>query len=135
MKSEHLMADIPCKAFVERDGKILFVQEADGPWALPGGRIHVGEMPREALKREIREELGVDIEVGDPFDVTVFTSKSGLAHLVVAFHATIAEGQELVADPSEVAAIEWVGIEEILTRTMHIGSRSIIERLAKRGTP
>ena len=132
MNGNHLMADIPCKALIRRDGKILFVHEIDGTWALPGGRMDVGEMPREALVREIKEELGVDVEAGALVECTVFTSKSGLAHLVLAFETTMAPGQEPAPDKTEVTAVEWVTSEEILTRTMHVGSRSIIESLLTR---
>ncbi len=94
--------------------------------------MHEGEMPRESLKREIYEELGVDVDVGDPIDCTVFTSKSGVAHFVVAFEADIFPGQDLVPDQHDIAAIEWVEITEILKRNMHVGSRLIVERLAKK---
>ena len=36
-----------------------------GRWELPGGKVEAGELPQHALHREIREELGVGIELGD----------------------------------------------------------------------
>ncbi len=61
------------KAIIEHNGKILLVKEAPnnegtnpGLWDLPGGRIAFGEKPIDALRREVREEVGLDIEVERP---------------------------------------------------------------------
>jgi 8-oxo-dGTP diphosphatase len=57
-------------AVIIRDGCVLACRRnadraAGGLWEFPGGKVEPGESPKDALAREIREELGVDIEVGD----------------------------------------------------------------------
>jgi len=52
-ESEHLVADIPQKAIIEHEGKVLMVMNSERHWQLPGGRLHTGEEPIEGLKREI----------------------------------------------------------------------------------
>ena len=41
--------------------KFLLLQERDGLWALPGGGLDHGELPHECLRREIREEMGLEV--------------------------------------------------------------------------
>ena len=56
-------------AIIIRDGKLFATQRGYGEWKdwweFPGGKIEPGESPEDALKREIREELATEIEVGD----------------------------------------------------------------------
>ena len=49
----------------ETDGKICLVQTPNGAFYLPGGEIEAGENQEIALKRELLEELGADMEIGD----------------------------------------------------------------------
>ncbi len=64
MKSIEVVA-----AVIVRDGKIFATQRGYGEWKdwweFPGGKMEPGESAREALVREIREELDAEIEVGD----------------------------------------------------------------------
>lgn len=56
-------------AIILRDGQVFATQrgygEFQGWWEFPGGKIESGESPKEALMREIREELDAEIEVGE----------------------------------------------------------------------
>ena len=64
------------KAFIEKDGMVLTLGAPKGDLDFPGGKIQEGEARdgdasslAEPLKREVREETGLEIEVGDPFAV------------------------------------------------------------------
>ena len=54
-------------AIIQRDGAYFATQrgygEFEGMWEFPGGKIEPGERPEAALKREIQEELGIDITI------------------------------------------------------------------------
>ena len=56
-----------------KDGKVLLVKRAHKPfngyWVLPGGHVEQGETIRDAAVREMREELGLDIEIIETIDV------------------------------------------------------------------
>ena len=57
-------------AVIEEQGKVLIARRKvgdrfGGRWEFPGGKIEPGELPEEALKRELREELDIEVQVGD----------------------------------------------------------------------
>jgi 8-oxo-dGTP diphosphatase len=57
-------------AVIEKDGKLLVCQRTRHQtmplkWEFPGGKIEEGEQPRDALRRELEEELGIDATIGD----------------------------------------------------------------------
>jgi 8-oxo-dGTP diphosphatase len=54
---------------MRRQGKVLVGQRPEGAslagtWEFPGGKIELGELPEEALARELKEELGIEAEIG-----------------------------------------------------------------------
>ena len=74
-------------AIIIKDYKILIAQRAPNDklankWEFPGGKIEHGESPQECLKREIREELDVEIEVLDFFAESIYEYHSGTISLM-----------------------------------------------------
>jgi 8-oxo-dGTP diphosphatase len=102
---------------IER-GRVLLTQRKrgthlEGSWELPGGKVHAGEDPREALRRELREELGIDVLVGDIVDVTFHHyEEADKAVLLLFFEVT---RYSTSPDPRalDVAAFEWAGPEAL----------------------
>ena len=70
--------DVAVAVLIRSDGAVLLAQRPEskvysGYWEFPGGKIEPGEPVAEALKREIREELGIEIERAYPWITRVFT--------------------------------------------------------------
>ncbi len=109
------------------DGRILVVQRGrgayPGAWAIPGGRQRRGETMQEALRREVREETGLIIEVGDPLwigDILDPTDPPAYHYTVVDFAAFAIDGELEAGD--DAADARWVDLAEVrdlpLTPTM-----------------
>ena len=63
-------------AIIKNDDKIFATQRGYGEfkdgWEFPGGKMETGETPQQALIREIKEELEIDIEVGELIDTVEY---------------------------------------------------------------
>ncbi len=105
-------------AVIIEDGRILLVKRANEPnkgkWSVPGGLVRVGESLIDALKREIQEEIGVEIEVDDVACVSEEIFRNGRVrfhYVIIDFFARITKGN--VRPGSDAAEIRWVPIQEV----------------------
>lgn len=105
-------------AAIFRDGRVLLAQRALAPWAgawsLPGGKVEAGERLAEAVAREIREEIGLDIVVGPLAGISEVLPENGSQgrHFVVlAYAARWCGGEPVTGD--EVAALRWIDPEDL----------------------
>lgn len=101
-------------AIILKDDKILIAQRAPGQnqagkWELPGGKIEPGETLQECLKREIKEEFEVDIEVLDFFGESIYTYSSGTIKLM-AFWCRWLNGDFILKVHSRIC---WVCKDEL----------------------
>jgi len=102
-------------ALVFREGNVLLVRRgqppAEGVWAIPGGRIELGENLQRAAEREIHEETGVRIKAGDPvftFDVIERDSDGRVRfhYVIVDLMAAYVDGDPIAGDDAREA--RWI---------------------------
>ncbi len=102
---------------VER-GRVLLSQRKPGShlagsWEFPGGKVESGEDPRAALVRELKEEIGVDVTVGDILEVTFHHYAEAAKSVLLLFY--IVKRTEGSPEPTaiDVAAVAWAGVAEL----------------------
>lgn len=110
-------------ALIRSEGRILMVkQEKDGSayWLLPGGNLEEGESLQEGLRREVREETGIETAPGELLAVAETISPERDVHILhLIFEATMPEGatpracdsEESVIDIAFMSAAELIGCD------------------------
>jgi mutator protein MutT len=86
-----------------------------GKWEIPGGAVEFGEKIREGLKREIKEEIGIEIEVGELLHVCDHILTEEKQHWISpTFICRIINGTPQVKEPEKCDRIDWFTVEEAL---------------------
>jgi len=100
------------KGVVIRDGRVLLLLNERGEWDLPGGRPDPGEDHRTALTREVREETGLDVEVGRLLDEHMFEVLPQ-RFVRIAAYACLLLGEGDVVLSHEHREMRWLPLEEL----------------------
>ena len=100
-------------AVIMKGGKVFATQRGYGEfkdgWEFPGGKVEAGESPEEALRREIREELEVDVNVGDLIDTIEYDYPA--FHLSMKCYACTIAGGSLHLLEHEAA--RWLSADQL----------------------
>lgn len=102
------------------EGQILMIKSPDRGWEIPGGQVEARETLTDALKREVKEETGIDIEVGDlkavHSNITKRVQPDGISPIgsIVSFGFTGRAVSGELTTSDESLEVIWVNRENIL---------------------
>ncbi len=121
-------------AVLVEDRRVLLTQRKTGThlagaWEFPGGKAEPGEDPREALARELREEIGIEARVGEIVDVTFHRYEDAQkAVLLLFFEAARAPGSP---EPRalDVADVRWAGPDELDERAFPPADVAVLRKV------
>lgn len=113
-----------------KDGKIFLskrgvnARNEKGKWDFPGGSVEFGEKCEDAIKREIKEEFDINIEVVDLLEVVNHIIPDEGQHWVSpSYIAKHISGKPKIMEPEKISEIKWAELSEINPDTLTIPSR------------
>ncbi len=116
------------------NGKVLLTQRKagahlEGLWEFPGGKVEAGEDPRAALARELKEEVDLDVSVGDAVDVTFHRYEEVEKAVLLLFFEVTRKLGSGDPKPIDVAALRWAAHGELDTLTFPAADVAIVRRV------
>ncbi|MCS7260544.1 MAG: NUDIX hydrolase [Anaerolineae bacterium] len=123
-------------AVLVKDGCVLLVKRASPPsqgtWAIPGGRVKLGETLQHAAERELREETGIIARAGSPiytFDVIQRdeTGQVRFHYVIVDLWMEYVAGEVQAGD--DAAEARWITYQDLDTLPIHPTTRTLLERI------
>ena len=129
MKDVKKHIEVVAAVIRDEDGKILATQRGYGAmkdgWEFPGGKMEPGEIPQEALQREISEELAVTIEV-DEFLCTVHYNYPEFYLTMHCYWCHVVQGAVKLL---EHEAARWLTMDQLNTVDWLPADQEVIERM------
>ena len=122
-------------ALILQDGELLLIrrrtQPGQGKWGVPGGLVELGENVQDAMMRETKEEVGLDVEavkLMDVFDSVTLDEQGRIQYhfVVVNFLAHIVGGNLRTA--SDILEARWVSVGEVEKFNLTKSLRAIFEK-------
>ena len=121
--------------FDEAGDELLIQRRPDegllgGLWEFPGGKQEEDESLEAACRREVKEELGIDVAIDDPF----YTLSHAYSHFKITLHAFRCHVVDGTPEAREGQPFRWVGIDALDDYAFPRANRRLIEELERRQT-
>ena len=132
-KKEHIVTSVVA-VIVDDEGRVLLTRRSIQPfqdlWVMPGGKIDLGEPILEALKREVHEEVGLEVEIEGLIDVFEhLTPGEENCHFVILYYRCRPLYCDIVFNEHEVVEAAWVPCCELSGYTIPAGARYILGKV------
>ncbi len=122
---------------MDEEGRVLMQKRGGkasnevGKWKFPGGRIEYREKAEDALKREMKEELGVEVEIEKfLFNLENYIPEEGEYWFVPVYLCRIKKGRVRNMEPEKCEEIAWFDIESLPENVAH-GTREIVAHVKR----
>lgn len=117
---------------LQRNGKVLVAERPKGKpysgyWEFPGGKIEPAESPLTALRRELKEELGIDVISADHW----FTHEHAYPEKTVLLDIWIVADYQGETEGKENQRLQWAGLEEMIQLKLLEGNHAVMARIAE----
>jgi 8-oxo-dGTP diphosphatase len=132
-KESHIVTSVVA-VIVDQDQQVLLTKRCvppfQGEWVMPGGKIDLGEPIVAALKREVWEEVGLEVEVGRLIDVFEHvTPGADNYHFIIIYYLCTPLYCDVNHNRDEVAEARWVKGEDLAQYKIPAGARFILGKL------
>lgn len=106
--------DVAYACIINKNNQILMVYNEDaGHWSMPGGKVEAGEYLDQALVREVKEETGYDVSVGEIISVNERRIINTKEHAIFfTFACQLLGGEVCIQDPKEISKVVWMNLTE-----------------------
>jgi mutator protein MutT len=121
------------------DGKLLLTKRGQkaknerGKWEIPGGSVEFGETVAQALKREVKEELDIEIKVGEMVQLCDHIIEDEGQHWVSpSYICKLVAGEPTIMEPEKCDEIRWVSLEEAQQLPLALATKEDVAVLLQR---
>ncbi|NTU66646.1 MAG: NUDIX domain-containing protein [Candidatus Moranbacteria bacterium] len=131
---------VGCGAMIfNADGKVFLAKRGpnarneSGKWDFPGGGVEFSERCEDALKREIKEEYDIEIEIIELLDVVSHILHEEKQHWVSpSYIAKITSGEPKIMEPEKCEEIKWIELKDIDSDSLTLTSQSDIKKYTEK---
>jgi mutator protein MutT len=122
---------VSVKGVVIRAGRVVLLENERDEWELPGGKLEPSEAPHRCAEREIREELGLEVQASQLLDAWVYAITPEVRVFIITYGCVETAEREAILS-REHSQLRWVRLAEVDSLRMPDGYKQSVRAWARR---